>query len=437
MSGLALPRSALIAYSAPALPLAIAALPIYVHVPKFYGDALGVDLATIGAILLALRLLDAVSDPLLGAWSDHGRSRMKIIAWSLPVLAVGVIALFNPPLPAGAATGAWLAASAAVAYAGYSMATINHQALGAELAADPHQRTRITALREGIALAGVMVASIVPGLSTNAVEGMQRLTWLFVLALAICGGLFLLRAPQVAAIPREPLPFMRVLPAIFRVVAFRRLLAVYVASGIAAAIPATLILFYVKDVVGDEAAQGWFLGAYFLAAAMAMPFWVALARRIGKARAWIVAMILAIASFGWAWRLGQGDTLPFLVICVLSGIACAADLALPPSLLADAIDSGPPELGAGAYFGVWTLVTKLNLALAAGIALPLLQWMGYRPGAASTANVVGIGALAAIYAGLPCVLKLLAAGLALRIEPAAEADLRRSPGVRPMAGTTR
>jgi hypothetical protein len=65
----ALTKFELTAYAAVALPLAAAALPVHVQMPKFY-SALGLDLAVIGAVLLGVRLLDAVSDPLLGALAD-------------------------------------------------------------------------------------------------------------------------------------------------------------------------------------------------------------------------------------------------------------------------------------------------------------------------------------------------------------------------------
>ena len=61
----------LIAYGLFGLPLAMAALPLYVHLPKFYGDELGMSLALVGGILLGARLLDALQDPLLGYLSDR------------------------------------------------------------------------------------------------------------------------------------------------------------------------------------------------------------------------------------------------------------------------------------------------------------------------------------------------------------------------------
>jgi GPH family glycoside/pentoside/hexuronide:cation symporter len=51
----------------------------------------------------------------------------------------------------------------------------------------------------------------------------------------------------------------------------------------------------------------------------------------------------------------------------------------------------------------------MTLALAAGVALPVLEWLGYVPGTGQ-----GLGALSFAYALLPCCLKLLAAALLWR-----------------------
>ena len=74
-----------------------------------------------------------------------------------------------------------------------------------------------------------------------------------------------------------------------------------------------------------------------------------------------------------------------------------------------AADLGERCERSGAYFGVWNFITKLNLALAAGLALPLLDLLGYRPGDAG-----GHAALVFAYALLPLGFKLLAATLLWR-----------------------
>ena len=190
---------------------------------------------------------------------------------------------------------------------------------------------------------------------------------------------------------------------------------VFLFNGIAASIPATLVLFFINDLIVAPKLAAAFLIVYFAAGAAGMPLWVLLSARIGKARAWLVGMLVSIVAFIGAFSLGAGDVTAFMIICVLSGLALGADLALPPSMLADVIDEDEKRgLGRneGAYFGLWNLVTKMNLALAAGIALPALAWVGYQPGLVNSAT--SLTWLAAIYAILPCLLKALAAVALLR-----------------------
>ena len=53
----------ILAYGVLGLPLAFAALPVYVHVPRLYTEVGGMDLALLGGILLLTRVCDAAIDP--------------------------------------------------------------------------------------------------------------------------------------------------------------------------------------------------------------------------------------------------------------------------------------------------------------------------------------------------------------------------------------
>ncbi|MDP9900268.1 MFS transporter [Variovorax ginsengisoli] len=412
------------------LPLAFVALPLYVLLPNHYARAYGVSLTALGAVLLAVRLFDAVVDPWLGRLSDRlfARSPRAVLnagAAAAAVLAMGFALLFFPEWLVDPARESMLlattAALLAITYLGYSALGIAHQSWGAMLGGDALQRSRIVGWRESLGLAGVVLASAVPTLA-----GLGPMVVLFVLALA-AGWFAWTRAPRPApkAMPSaaDPAPGARAaahgrdlrLP--LRRPAFRRLLLVFVLNGIASAIPATLVLFFVQDRLQAPAGmEPAFLGLYFVCAAASIPLWLRAVSRWGLARTWLAGMVLSMAVFAWAGVMGAGDAWPFLAVCALSGIALGTDLVVPGALLAGVIADARDQDAAGAYFGWWNFATKLNLALAAGLALPLLGLAGYAPG---VRDAGALGALTLAYCLLPCMLKLMAAAAlwALVIRP--------------------
>lgn len=419
MNSDAIPRRAVLAYGALGLPLAFAALPLYVHVPRLYTESIGLPLAAVGGVLLAARALDAVSDPLIGWANDRLGGRGLLVA-GLAILGASLPLLLAPPATAGLG---WLFALLVLVSLGYSMASIAYAVWGAEVAPTPELRTRMVASREGFGLLGVLLAAALPGLlprllpgAAGAVDeaaGLAALPWVFAPLLLACAAWTLLAAPPAPARSVHSIASLASLPAALRDGGFVRLLGVFALNGIAAAVPSATVLFFVADVLQAAELAGLFLALYFVAAACSLPLWVAAARRLGKLRAWLAGMGLAVAVFAWAGLLGAGDTWAYGLICGLSGMALGADLALPPSLLADLLarPANTPEVPratSGAAFGWWNFVTKANLALAAGLALPLLALFGYSPGSREAGAVA---ALAAVYALVPLALKLAAMAL--------------------------
>jgi len=292
----ALPRRAIAAYAVLGLPLAFAALPLYVHLPKLYGDTLGLPIASIGAVLLGTRLLDAVVDPILGALSDRAGRRRGAIAIALPVLGLGLFGLLAPP--PGLVGLPWLALLLTAVSIAFSAASINYHAWGAELSGGIHERTRLTAAREGFGLVGVIAASLLPGLLGSSLDvGSARTGLLFVPLLAVCGSITLACAPRRTVSPARAGRLAGSILAPLRNPAFRALLATFLLNGTAAAVPATLVLFYVGDVLHLESSAGLFLALYFVSGALALPLWVALSRRFGKMRTWAGSMVLGVAVF--------------------------------------------------------------------------------------------------------------------------------------------
>lgn len=396
-------------YGAMGLPLAFVALPLYVVLPNHYATAFGMPLATLGLILLGARLFDAVIDPMIGRWCDRlfARSPAQVLTMALlaaMALASGFGLLFFPVPRAPSGLAMWATACLVLTYTAYSALSVAHQSWGAMLGGNAQKRSRIVAWREGLALVGVVLASIAPILF-----GLP-LTWLLLCSCLACGWFAWTRAlrPQTRAAVQQ-----RDVWRPLRRADFRRLLGIFVLNGIASAIPATLVLFFVQDrLQAPVALEPAFLAVYFVCAAASMPLWLAVVARLGLARTWLCGMVLAVVAFAGAAALGSGDSIAFLLVCAASGIALGTDLALPGAMLAGLIaNAGDRGSAEGAYFGWWNFATKLNLALAAGLALPLLALFGYSPGARGGP---ALQALTIAYCLLPCLLKLGAAALLYR-----------------------
>ena len=387
----------ILSYGLLGLPLAFAALPIYVHVPRFYAEVAGMELALLGAILLATRLLDAGIDPWLG-WLADRVPRPTMVALALLPFASGFVALLNPPAENAAL---WLIGSLTLTYVGFSAASVAYQAWGVDIGPTSGLRTRLTAAREGFGLLGVVLAAALPVLLASDLDkGIARLSWVLPPLLLFAAATTFSRVGVGQPVPAASQPLWPSLRRVMADSAFRRLLGVFVANGIASALPATLFLFFVADVLQQEKASGPLLALYFVAGAASLPLWVKLSARFGRVRAWLGAIVLSIVAFAGASQLGSDDLALFAVICIASGLVLGADLALPAAIAADL---GERQGQAGACFGVWNLVAKLNLALAAGLALPLLALLGYVPGSGE-----GLASLTFAYALLPLGFKALA-----------------------------
>jgi Na+/melibiose symporter-like transporter len=422
----------LLAYGGLGLPLAALNLPLYVYLPAFYAETAGLGLATVGLVLFGARLLDALSDPLIGELSDRTRSRLgRRRPWLLlacPLLLGATWMLFRPALPVSAG---YLLVWSCAAYLAWTLMLLPYTAWGGELSRDYHERSRIAGVREGCVIGGILLAAGLPVLlGIDAGERgaiLAALVWSMLLLLPPLLLALLLLVPEGDPGERTPLEMRRGLALAWHNHPFRRLLAAYFLNGIANGLPATLFLIFTADRLQRPEAGGPLLLLYFVAGIAAIPFWLRLSYRVGKHRAWAGAMLWASAAFVWVPLLGPGDLWAFALICALSGIALGADLALPASLQADVVDLDWLASGrrrTGLLFAFWSMTTKLSLALAVGIAFPLLALAGFAAGGDN--SEVALGTLAALYGLLPVAIKLAASALVWNfpITEASQAEVR-------------
>lgn len=401
----------LLQYGFIALPVAFAGFPLYVLAPDFYVTNHGLSLTLLGTLLLVIRLFDAVQDPLIGWLTDRFQGRfLPFIAVAGTILCLSIFGLFNLVVFSPAA---WFALCMVFAVSAYSVLTIVLGAQATLWTHDKNDQTRVAGAREAFGLIGLVIAVSMPTALSGLMESDSIYAWygLILAVLMLVGMISFSRLPKVTRAQDKQnsslFAGLRALPP-----ETLRLLAIYGLSMLASSIPAVLVIFYVRDLLGAEHLTGLFLLLYFLSGAAAMPLWKYLSARLDKYKAWSLSNILAVAGFIGAFFLGAGDIWAYAAVCVISGLALGADLTLPPSILADHIHARGNTAYSGTYYALLAFVAKASLALASAIALPVLDMAGFKPQAANSEQA--LTTLSAAYALIPCVLKLISAGLLYR-----------------------
>lgn len=382
--------------------IAAAGLPIYLHAPKFYIDSYGVSLASMGLILLALRLIDVVQDPLLGLLAQATRAHRGVMTTgAVVIMSAAMIALFVIPPPFDPLL--WFGLSLTLLFTAWSFLTIAFYAQGVARAESlgPTGHIRLAGWRETGSLLGVCTAAVAPVVLASLAPKPFALFALGFAALALIATLAMRREWTASPGPRLNLNAALADPMT------RRLLFLAFVNGAPVAVTSTLFLFFVESALNAPGYEGPFLLLFFLSAALSAPFWVRLAASLGARKALLAGMVLAVLAFTFALTLAPGDLWPFALICLASGAGLGADLTLLPALFARHLEQ--QGLGEATGFGLWSFAGKLSLAAAVGL-LPLLQALGFQSGGQSA-----LTALTLLYAGLPCALKLLAIALLLRL----------------------
>jgi GPH family glycoside/pentoside/hexuronide:cation symporter len=452
-----LPTSVKLAFSAPSLASAGLALPIYALMPKFYSDVVLAPLGLIAIGIALARAFDAITDPAMGWLSDRTNTRWgrrrPWLAIGAPFTAVSVIALFAPPQSLSSLGAAlWFFATFTLYFLFHTVYWVPYHALGYELTSDYHERSTLFGWREAFALTGTVIAGATPLLVSDAF-GEERTGYVIVgvvfavLLVGTFGWLILRIQERPDFVVRAPNPFIAGIRRSMRNRPFRILLGSYVVSHLTGAIPVTVSPFFLSYVLQPENYGLWLtlaIGGYVGAGIAAIPFWVWLARRIGKRATWYASIWVAIIGATPLFFLGKGDLLPFFLLLVFTGTQLGAQL-LHPAMQADVIDYDELHTGKrreAQYGSFWAIIPKFVAIPSAAIPLAILAALGYVPNQPQSAEVQW--ALSAMLGLAPAASSFIAFLIAIRfpinekrhraIRDGIEAHERGEAAVDPLTG---
>lgn len=379
-------------YALPRFGSAMMFMMVAVYLPKFYTDTLLLAPAFVAWTFLIGRIWDGLTDPIMGHLSDKtklgmGRRRPYFLISAVPV-GIAFYLLWSPP----EALKDWglflyLTATYLFAFTCWTIFSIPHNALGAELTMDYHERTVLAGAREGLGMVGLLAGSIAPVVFAQAFGGERTGYSYLSVFTGVMTGLFILLC---FFNTKENPEFRRrrtgSLKEGLKVLVENRPFCLLVAAFLMAFVGEAMIPLMTPYMAFYVIEEGWVIpcivGVYALGAAFSIPFWTRLSRRKGKKETLSYGFILVVAVFVGGSYISEGDWLHWVFYATLAGVGVGDFMAIAPSMIADTVDLDELETGMrreGTYFGVWSVIQKAGVGITAFAALQALDLMGYVP----------------------------------------------------------
>jgi Na+/melibiose symporter-like transporter len=453
-----LPNRTLAAFSAACLPYAALGLPVYVTLPEFYASHVGVDLALVGLIFLVIRLADIVVDPALGMVIDRTHSRFgRYRLWmgmAAPVLmlAVGMLFMVSP-----GAGGAYLAIWLIVMSLGFSVSLLSQVSWASTLTSDYDQRSRIYGWWQTANIVGVLVVLLIPALVQNLGLGdyasaVRWQGWFIIVALPLTLAITFAFTPEPKAGPSPDKGGRFAYLSLFKLPVLQRLLTADLMLGIARGVVGALFFYFFEAVQGFERAEtSILLLVYFVAGLAGAPVWSALAVRMGKHGALILACVyfaatLLLAAFAGpvlvplaeAAGLGKAEVVVAGLMVALVGLAFASGDLLLRAMMADVADQVRLEQGedrTGLLFSILTATSKLGYAVSV-MTFAGLRLTGFDPTLGGANSETALIWLQVMFAGLPALCLVVGAWALWRypLDQKRHAEIRAALEARDGAG---
>ncbi len=372
-------------YGSVSLPLAIISYPLGVWIPRLYSTEIAIDLGLIGLVIFSAAIFDAVSDPVMGFFSDRFQTRWgrrkPWLAIGVPIYAFAVWMLLNP---GSGATIFYLAFFFILLRASTTILGLPYAAWGMELSGEYHTRTMIQSAREKYVLIGLITASVIVLFSeevfdnTKASFVLSNFSWVIVTLLPVTVMLVIWRVPEVPTFNAPKVPLISSLRKMYKNKLFIRLLTIELLIAGGENFRNTLSLFFVQDYIGADKVGRLYV-IYFVVGLAAIPVWDWIAKKLGKHQSLAMAMVFVGTVSISCFMLDYGQITEFYILFALKGFCFGAFAYLPRAMLADVVDLDTVRSGSArpaSYFAIHGLMTKCAASFG-GLSLPILGYVGY------------------------------------------------------------
>ncbi len=365
----------------------------------FYTDIYGISPAFVGTMFLAVRIIDAVTDPIMGAIADrtqskYGKFRPYLLWFALPFGFISVLAFTTPDF---AEEGKMIYAfvTYTLLMLVYTAINIPYCALGAVLTADPKERVSVQSYRFVFAmLGGLMVTSLTLPLVEFFGQGDRAKGYqLTIMAMSVLGVLMFLACfygtkerinPPKEAVSRSYMDNFRQLwqNDQWRVLA---LVALCLLSGYV--LRTTLAIYYVKYYLEMPDSITLFITLGMLGSMVGCIIAQPLAKRYCKVKLYIGIQILAAVLCASSYFVSADNVTVAIGLYVLWNLVFNTGTPLLWAKMADTVDYGQWRTGirtTGMVYSSIIFFIKMGIAVGGALGGWLLAGIGYQADVAQT-----------------------------------------------------
>ena len=388
MSDIYASNARMMGFALPALGLNSLLVSVFVFLPALYAEQRGLGAATVGLVFLLAKVVDMIVAPtcgvLMDSYSTRWGRRRPWLAGSVPILALAVLMVYNPPENASVP---YLFFSLALLYVGFNAWSISHTSWALELSRDYDRRSRITGLLQVMVMIGGILMSVVPAtLEQFAAPTYPELVssiglfLLFLLPLTAVISLFSL--PERESTDRPHLGIRRGAAIVFKNMALLRLLIVNALLTFSTYFVQGLFVFFVSYTLNLQDRIGFILAFLIVGGLVGLPVWLHIAQSWNKHRAMQIAVTTGALAPLVLLALPPGYLFWTIAAFLVVGLNTSANEFLPRTMMADVCDQDHVESGSermGLYYSLLQLSSKLASGTGIFIGFSFLAVFGFDP----------------------------------------------------------
>ncbi|MCL2128852.1 MAG: MFS transporter [Treponema sp.] len=367
---------------------------------KYLTDTVGIAAAWAGAAVMIGKAWDAVTDPMMGFISDRtlsrwGRRRVYLLFGAVPMLLSMIFFFTSPQYLPYSLHVAWAIAALMLLNTASTVINVPYASLTPELTSDYHEQSSLNGYRFGCAVFGTIagagaVEPLVkifarPGAPNPLVD--QRgfsVMGLILGAVMMIVTLLTFLGTKEKKYTKEDLPkegFFTTYGAVFRNKPFVLLLLTYALHMTGISFLTTILAYYTSNVLGRPDITTIALILLLVTAMIFIPISVMVSKKIGKMRTYQICFVVLASACGIIFFLGHILPLGFFyALMVYAGIGVGFSYVAPFAMVPDVIEYEAKKSGKrteGAYYGMWTFISKLGTAIAIFVSGQILELGGY------------------------------------------------------------